>query len=78
MKRNRAFHKPEASGERGVQEVSVELEINVRVELRQQGAKGVIAAQLVGGAHVGEGALSDMLGFQQLRYEEIAVIHKGC
>ena len=74
---HRTFEQPEPVLERGVEKMSVELQVDPRIQQRQKLPQRRVPAELVGGADIGEGPLADMLGLQKLADEEVAVIQEG-
>src|SRR5205814_10472063 len=67
---DRAFDDVVALIERHIEEMSVELQTHGRRQMRHQGAQRVAAAQLIGGADIGDGAAAKMLCLQQFSDEQ--------
>src|SRR5260370_16697332 len=66
-----------SASECDVHEVGVELEVDFRIQVRQQTLKRFAADQLESGSNVGERSPAQVLQLEHFAHEEVTVVHES-
>src|SRR5262249_36160439 len=77
MKGHGALDDFQTVSERSIYKMSVEFQVQRRIEKRHQALKRIVATQFVGRANVGQSGPAKMLGLEQLPDKQIPVKHEG-
>src|SRR5690349_9426536 len=76
MKRDRTLDDDRPQTQRRVEKISVELQIDVRIQVGKQSLQRVAPQDFVRRADVSESSMTEVFDLQQLSDKEIAVIHE--